>query len=322
MNRTDIVAFLHSLQLDAVGIVPADVPLPPPSYTTSPLCPLAAGTGRERYEPCRLLPSCQSIIVILFPYYTGPEHGNLSRYSRSRDYHTIVQNYLQRIEDFLHHHEGTCETLPIIDTSVLDDRWLAYQGGLGFFGDNHCFINDRYGSYCFIGSILTSLPLEADESLTKECHHCGRCAAACPGHCFHDGIYDYQYCKSFLTQKKGSITLPEIEVIQKTPLIWGCDVCQDVCHHNQGIAQTPLPEFYEDRLVSLRTEDIESLSNKQFQRTFGTRAFAWRGKKILLRNLAYMEDLQPRNPRDDGHGNVNKEEHNTARNDDNGQNNR
>lgn len=308
MNSQAIKDFAKTLHLDAVGIAPAQLPLPPAAYRQSPLCPLASGTGMERYSPQRLLPSCQAIIVILFPYYIGPEaEGNVSLYCRSLDYHSIVHQYLEKIESFLRAAVPEIETRSIIDTSPLDDRWLAYQSGLGFFGDNHCFIHDRYGSYCFIGSILTSLPLEPDAPQVRECLHCGQCQARCPGRCFHDGRYDYRLCKSFLTQKKGSLSLPELQVLQQTPLLFGCDECQRHCPHNKDIVATPLPEFYENRLLTLHRNDISALSNRQFQTQYGTRAFAWRGKKILLRNfdaVAGTLESEARHERNDGHSNI------------------
>lgn len=160
MTSQDIKDFAKTLGLDAVGIASAALSLPPASYEQSPLCPLAAGTGRERYTPTAVLPSCQSVIVVLFPYYTGDSAtSNLSLYCRPRDYHLIAQAYLERITAYIHEKEPTAATTCVVDTSILADRWLAYQSGLGFFGDNHCFITEKYGSYCFIGSILTSLPL-------------------------------------------------------------------------------------------------------------------------------------------------------------------
>lgn len=290
MDSTTVKQFAASLGLNCVGIAPASLPQPP--HADQALCPLAAGTGAERYEPQRLLPSCRSVIVILFPYYTAASpKANLSLYCQSLDYHSIVQTYLARITAYLQEHFPDSEHCSIIDTSPLDDRWMAYQAGLGFFGDNRCLINDTYGSYVFIGSILTSLPFEPDAPLSKECLHCGACRSACPGHCFSGSIYDYSRCKSYITQKKGSLTLPEIHCLKKTPLIFGCDVCQDSCPHNARIQPTPLPEFYQHRLLQLRRTDIESLSNKQFQQAFGNRAFAWRGKKVLLRNMEYAAAL-------------------------------
>lgn len=310
MTSQDIKEFAKTLGLDAVGIVPVPLLVPPDTYLQSPLCPLAAGSGLERYDPRSILPSCQSVIVILFPYYTDTtESSNLSLYCRSIDYHLIAPTYMDRIAAYITEKDPTAETKWVIDTSVLADRWLAYQSGLGFFGDNHCFINEKYGSYCFIGSILTSLPLEPDTPQKKECHHCGACATACPGQCFHAGIYDYSTCKSFLTQKKGSLSLPEIEVLRKTSLIFGCDTCQRVCPHNEDISRTPLPQFYEHRLTTLTREDIADLTNRQFKQAYGEYAFAWRGKKQLLRNFDILES---RHEGDDGHGDVQEKEDHTA----------
>ena len=94
--------------------------------------------------------------------------------------------------------------------------------------------------------------------------------------------------------------------MEKTPLIFGCDVCQESCPHNAGAKATPLPEFYRNRLAKLGPSDIESLSNKQFQQTFGDRAFAWRGKKVLLRNLEYAAkpDAASAKNRNDGKDDV------------------
>ena len=94
--------------------------------------------------------------------------------------------------------------------------------------------------------------------------------------------------------------------MEKPPLIFGCDVCQDTCPNNSVVKATPLPEFYQDRLPRLSPSDIESLSNKQFQQAFGDRAFAWRGKKVLLRNLEYAakQDAASTKNRNDGKDDV------------------
>jgi epoxyqueuosine reductase QueG len=282
-----VTDFIHSLGLDTYGIAPAQLN---GLIGTNAICPLASGQGRERFEPEQLLPGCQSILVVLFPYYihdTGD--SNLSMYCRCIDYHLVVPSYLERIAAFLQRQWPHSASCCIVDTSPLSDRWLAYKAGLGFFGDNGCFINEKYGSYCFIGSILTTLPFDASVPQQKQCCHCKACVAACPGHCLENNTYTYEYCKSYLTQKKGDLTTQEIDVIRKTPYIFGCDECQRVCPHNQGIAETPLAEFRENRLYHLTSADIEPLTNKGFKSSYGNRSFAWRGKKLLLRNIACLQ---------------------------------
>ena len=287
MTPTDVKEFIRSLGLDCVGIAPAI--LPKPSYEEN-ICPLAAGHGPERYNPQALLANCQSIIVILFPYFNGiPNHHNISIYAQTRDYHLVIKDYLTQVQAFLESLCPASRQVLCADTSPLADRWLAYQAGLGFIGDNYCFINPTYGSFCYIGSILTTLCLEPDQPLAAECQHCGACRKACLGNCLNDTTFHYENCKSYLTQKKGSLTLPEQTIIAKSPLIYGCDECQKVCPHNHDIPLTPIPAFRENRSVWLERNDIEGLSNRQFQQKYGDCAFSWRGKKILLRNMDYTK---------------------------------
>ena len=288
--------YAASLGLDCVGIAPARLLAPP--VPAASICPLAAGNGPERYEPERLLPGCRSVVVALFPYYGGREKtANLSQYCRSLDYHVIVGEYLAKLSSYIEtHYGGTCR--PAVDMSPLSDRLLAYEAGLGFIGDNGCLINGQYGSYVFIGNVLTTAAFAPDRPLAQECLHCGACRRACPGQCFSQATYDYRLCKSYLTQKKGNFTLPELQSLQKTPSIFGCDCCQEVCPHNASVPLTPLPEFHRRRLPFLRRQDIESLSNRQFQQAFGDRAFSWRGKKTLLRN---MDALAAAPSTDEGH---------------------
>lgn len=290
MDSRCVKQFAASLGLDCVGIAPAALPAPP--VLPGDICPLAAGKGAERYAPSLLLPGCASVIVALFPYYmAGEKDANISLYCRSFDYHLVIAAYLEKIAAFIQERfGGACRC--IADTSPLDDRWLAYHAGLGFFGDNHCFFHDLYGSYVFIGSVLTTVPFQPDGPRHKECLRCGACRNACPGRCFSGGRYDYRLCKSYLTQKKGSLTLPEIESMVKTPSVFGCDVCQDVCPLNGAVPETPIPEFRRSRLLRLDRGHIAHLSNRQFRDAYGSRAFAWRGKGVLLRNMDCLASAQ------------------------------
>lgn len=287
MVNQRVADFIHSLGLDEFGIAPAQLD---GSTDTNEICPIFPVQAHELFEPKRLLPGCQSIIVVLFPYYFhDTTASNLSLHSRSIDYHLIVHSYLDRIASFLKAQWPHSASHCIVDTSPLSDRWLAYKAGLGFFGENTFLINEKYGSYCFIGSVLTTIPFEPDVPQQKECLHCKACVTACPGHCLKNNSYTYKTCKSYLTQKKGDLTAQEIEIIRKTPYIYGCDECQRVCPHNKGIAETPIAEFKENRFQYLTSANIEDLTNKEFKEHYGNRSFAWRGKRILLRNIDYLQ---------------------------------
>ena len=288
MTSEDIRIYAASLGLDAVCIAPALYAAP--SKPVADVCPLTSGTGAERFSPDRLLPGCQSVIVIAFPYYAGlPPDANLSLYTQGPDYHALIHEFLETISSHISRCVPDSRQYCCTDTAPLSDRWLAYQAGLGFFGDNHCLIHPRYGSYCCIGSILTTLVLEPDQPLEQECLHCGACRRACPGQCLNNPpAFLYEHCKSYLTQKKGSLSLPEIEILRKTNLIFGCDECQRVCPHNKAVPITPIGAFRQHILPRLEADELEAMTNRQFREAYGNRAFAWRGKAILLRNMAYI----------------------------------
>jgi epoxyqueuosine reductase QueG len=163
------------------------------------------------------------------------------------------------------------------------DRLLAYRAGLGFYGKNKMLINPDFGSYFFIGYILCDIELESDASIERECDGCGKCIKACPGSALDDS-FCIEKCASHISQKKGELTQEEIEILKKSSLIFGCDICQRVCPHN-NITPRPMAEFTEDIISSLSKSDLEGLSNKEFMNKYKDRAFSWRGKKVLERNI-------------------------------------
>ena len=245
---------------------------------------------KRRCDPRLTMPDVQSVIVCLFPYYTGTAPGaNLSKYTYSLDYHHIIKNNLEAIGCHLQSIEPEFRFQAYVDTGPLVDRYLAWLAGLGFYGLNSCLINDKYGSWFFIGYLLTNYSFTPDVPLAKTCLQCGRCQESCPGNIIiGDGTIDSRHCKSFLTQKKVVLSPEEVAILQKTDLIWGCDVCQDVCPHNISATITPLREFHDDLLFRVDSEQLAQLSHKQFRQRYGNRAFSWRGKQVLLRNIEHI----------------------------------
>lgn len=231
----------------------------------------------------------KSAIVCLFPYFQGYYDGNLSLYARSIDYHLIIREKLEALTEFIRtlSPESTCENFADIGPQI--ERQLAYDAGLGFYGKNGMLINDDFGSYFFIGYILCDLPLKADKPLDKSCIGCNACINACPGGALKSG-FEISKCASHISQKKGELTEGEIDILKKSGLIFGCDTCQRVCPHN-NITPKPMGEFTDDLIHFLNIEDIENLSNKEFMRKYKNRAFSWRGRNVLLRNLNIFKCL-------------------------------
>jgi len=238
----------------------------------------------------------RAILVVLFPYYAGVSEGNLSMYCRGKDYHKVVPDYLESVEAAAQSVLGealVCRSYA--DTGPFRDRYLVLRAGLGVVGRSQMMINDRLGTYFFVGYMTLNAPVEPDETVPFisgiGCLDCGRCVKACPGGAMReDGRFLPERCLSGITQKKGELEAFEKEILLKEHMIFGCDVCQTVCPMNQGVMVSRIPEFTEGRIDSLSMEDLEGLSRKGFERKYPDRAFTWRGPEVLRRNLRLLEE--------------------------------
>ncbi len=229
----------------------------------------------------------KSSVVALFPYFVKGEEGNLSLYARGIDYHTVAEEKLKKIADMLTDCGASAVTV-CVDKGEQNDRQTAFEAGLGFYGMNGMLICEDYGSYFFIGQVIHDLSIEADTPRERECLMCGRCERECPGKALRGGKVDAERCLSQITQKRGSLTTEEKQLIKSSKLCWGCDTCQRVCPHNSGLKTTAMAEFLQDRICSLEPSDIEGLSNNEFRKSYGKYAFSWRGKSPLARNLKIL----------------------------------
>ena len=239
----------------------------------------------KRVDPRITFPWAKSIIVCLFPYYTGmTESANISIHAQGTDYHKIVNKKLSRIKDFIEKESNArCECF--CDTGSLCDRYLAYLAGLGFIGLNTCLINEKYGSYVFIGYIVTDLELESDTPIKNKCVKCNKCEKACPGNAI-DGEFSINAgrCVSYITQLK-KLTEEQTKILKSQTMVYGCDECQKVCPYNEKASLTPIKEFYENKEPKLKKEEILNMSNKEFLKKYGDFSFSWRGKATILRNF-------------------------------------
>ena len=247
----------------------------------------------KRIDPRLTMADVKSVIVCLFPYYIGENaEGNIPKYSYAADYHTVVKDKLEQIGAFLTEAISGFHYQAFVDTGPLVDRYLAYLAGVGFYGQNSQIITDKYGSYVVIGYLLTNHPFEIDKPLERTCMQCGRCARQCPGQAILGNfVIDPKRCRSYLSQKKGNLTFAERSIIKKNKLVFGCDECLNVCPHNQSSAVTTIPEFRENIISEVNYEELLTISNKEFKRRYGNRAFSWRGRKLIVRNFEYLSQM-------------------------------
>ncbi|MEJ8554112.1 tRNA epoxyqueuosine(34) reductase QueG [Tepidibacter sp. Z1-5] len=242
---------------------------------------------QKRINPRLTMENVESVIVCLFPYFSGNvENTNISKYTHSLDYHILVKEKLEQLAMIIKKDIAEFEYKIFVDNGPLVDRYLAQISGLGYFGINNNIINDEYGSYVFIGYIMTNIKLEEDDKLDKTCINCGECIRKCPGGALLGNFeMNPKKCLSFITQKKEELTNEEKTLFENNLTVFGCDICQDVCPHNKKINTTKIDEFTKNLMYNIDYEEIKIISNKEFKRRYRDRAFSWRGRKVILRNL-------------------------------------
>lgn len=228
-----------------------------------------------------------SAIMIAAPYYSEFKEKNISAYAIAKDYHFYFKELFGLILPILREKYPSYTFAAFADNSPIDERKAAAAAGLGIIGDNGMLITKKYSSYVFLGEIITDAPLpEATAHQIEECEGCGACLRACP-----TGMNGS--CLSAITQKKGELSDGEKRLIISCGSVWGCDLCQEVCPHTKraiesGEIFTNIDYFKKDLIPILTTEELDGMSDVEFSE----RAYAWRGRKTIHRNLSLMESIQ------------------------------
>ena len=237
----------------------------------------------------------KSVLLYTVPYYGG-ECGNLSVYAASEDYHLFFSEFSKRLISHLKQAYPDSSAVAYVDHSPIDERDAAARAGLGVIGQHGLLINRRYSSFIFIGEVICNIPTEqlphaADPRTPQFCEGCGVCRAACPTGILR-GLPGSD-CLSAVTQRKGELSEAELDLMHACHTVWGCDLCQLACPHTKraikdGSILSPIPFFRENRTPHLTYRQIEEMPKEVFSR----RAYAWRGRRTLLRNLSAYEDRE------------------------------
>lgn len=229
----------------------------------------------------RIPEKAESIIVLLFPYYLGEceyKDSDISKYAVVPDYHNVITDILLTTSDKLKKAYPGEEFVVFTDNSPIPEVKAAINAGLGVKGLNGLFINKLYGSWVFIGEIVTTMKLSTSVPDRMRCVECGKCVASCPTKAIDENGINTEKCLSYITQKKGSLTAEQEELIKKSGCAWGCDICQNVCPMNNGVLISPIEQFKNGAETKARTDsDISD------------RAYAWRGEKVIKRNLEILK---------------------------------
>lgn len=262
------------------------------------------GTIEERTEPKRLMNGAKSIISIALAYPSripnAPKstkenrRGIFCRASWGEDYHHVLRERLEKLAAYIQSREPQFIYKIMVDTGELSDRAVAERAGIGFSGKNTMIITKEYGSFVYLGEMITNIPFTPDRPVEDSCGDCRICLDACPtGALVQGGQLNAQRCLAYLTQTKDYVPEEFIEKIGTR--VYGCDTCQAVCPWNKGIDFHLHEEFEpEPDVAKPLLKPMLTMSNREFREKFGHVSGFWRGKKPLQRNaiigLAHYKD--------------------------------
>lgn len=297
--KQEIIAYSKEIGIDKIGFASADIfsELKERLKRQQALkyqSGFEKGSVEERTEPQRLLPEAQSIISIAVAYPSRMKdaprstkeerRGLFARASWGIDYHVVLRERLKKLEAFILEKVPDAENKLMVDTGELSDRAVAERAGIGFSGKNSSIITPEFGSFVYLGELITNIPFVPDEPLEDSCGECTKCLDACPtGALIQGGQLNAQRCIAFLTQTKDF--LPDEFRTKIGNRVYGCDTCQVVCPRNKKIDFHIHPELEPDpEIVKPKLKPMLRLSNREFKETFGQLSGSWRGKKPLQRN--------------------------------------
>lgn len=243
----------------------------------------------KRINPKWYMSEGKTIISIAFPYLWVDNYieNGFSKYTKGLDYHRVVKKYLDEICRLISENGG--KAISFVDSNTLPERYIAYLAGIGFIGKNNMIITKDYGSYVFLGEIITDLTLfDKDKRVFneiekfKECGQCDICYKECPTKSINEIKKNPNICSSYITQKKD---LSDIEIKLLKGKIFGCDICQNKCPYNEDVKFSNIGEFKPlDFMEESNCEIYAGINNKAFKENILITSCGWRGKNIIKRN--------------------------------------
>lgn len=251
----------------------------------------------KRQDVRHVMPEVRSIVCVALNYYTphqrpeGSEYGKIARYGWGRDYHRVMHKKLKQLSLWLQAQE---DSEPILaryyaDTGPVQDKFWAQEAGIGWVAKNGNLITRDYGSWVFLGEILTSLSLPPSRPHSNHCGTCTRCIEACPTAAIRTpGVVDAGRCIAYHTIENRNEQLPSHVANHLHNWVAGCDICQDVCPWNQRFAQsTDISEFepYPDN-VAPKLIELANLSDQDWNQKFPASALRRIKPAMWRRNAA------------------------------------
>lgn len=252
--------------------------------------PFIKGSLSDKTDMKKLMPEALGTIAVGITYsklhpVINQQELHFGSNSWGVDYHRVIKDKVAKAMFDVKSQFPQTKYLCLVDNSVLDDRYIAYKAGLGFYGKNKLLINPKLGSYFFIGVILVNHKLKSSKMIENQCGSCNKCIKTCPGQALNNRHLEYQKCRSYLLQQKVPLSKDEINILGKC--VFGCDTCALVCPFNKQ------NHIHQVAFLPTGIEQINAeikLSNSDFKKKYGHLAGAFIGKKRLNRNIKYIKD--------------------------------
>jgi len=272
-----LTAFAYGLGFDAVGVAALGEPTTRAAFDAWLARGQHAdmhyldGAGAElRRDARRPHPGATHAVVLAASYGGREPSGPVARYARGDDYHEVLRERVRELHRWLEQELGRpVNARPYVDSGPILERDLARRAGLGWFGKNTMLITPGAGSFVFLASLLVELELEPSAPFEADrCGTCTRCLDACPtGALPAPRVLDANRCISYLTiEHRGGIPLELREGVGG--LLYGCDICNDVCPWNRRFAREAMLAEFAPRAMFAESHDRE-----------GTRALA---REVLM----------------------------------------
>ena len=252
-------------------------------------------TNPKRGQISACLPEVKSVICVALNYYTPHQHseekeyGKISRYGWGRDYHKVMHHKLKKLSTWLQTQEKEIKVRYYADTGPIQDKVWAQRAGIGWIAKNGNLITREYGSWVFLGEILTNLRLAPDRPHTSHCGTCTRCLDACPTQAITKPfVVDANRCLAYHTIENRAEQLPEFIAARMSGWVAGCDICQDVCPWNQRFAQeTDISDFQPYPWnVKPKLQVLAEIDEEEWDRRFRSSALRRIKPQMLRRNAS------------------------------------
>lgn len=248
----------------------------------------------KRLDPRLLVEGAKSVISLMVNYYPDekqPEEvPQISKYAYGKDYHIVIKGKLKRLLERLREEAGDINGRGFVDSAPVLERAWAAKSGLGWIGRNTHLIRPGNGSFFFLAELIVDIELEYDSPISDYCGTCRKCIDACPTRAItENNVVDGSKCISYYTIELKKETIPTEMKGKFDSMVFGCDICQDVCPWNRFSTPHNESELQPDKeLLGMTGRDWVEITEELFKERFHDSPLMRAGFKGMKRNLEFI----------------------------------